>query len=230
MWILNAIKSGDVLQLVTGLAVRLLIIFFVLPIHECAHGWAAQKLGDNTAKAQGRLTLNPVAHIDPFGALFLILFGFGWAKPVPINPYNFKNHKSGMALTALAGPASNLLVALLGAVIYNACIVFLPAAFFATVGYQILYYFFSWLILINISLAVFNLIPIPPLDGSRIFNAILPEKWSYQIARYERYIFIGLAVLIFSGVLDPVLSFLNQYALQGVFWIADLPFKLFGLL
>lgn len=218
MWILNAIKSGDFLQLLIGLGTRLLIIFFVLPVHECAHGWAAGKLGDPTAKAQGRLTLNPMAHVDPFGALFLILFGFGWAKSVPVNPLYFKNRKKGMALTALAGPASNLLMALAAAIIYDACILLLPISFFATVGYQILYYFFSSLIVINISLAVFNLIPIPPLDGSRIFGAILPEKWNYTIARYERYIFIALAVLLFAGVLDPVLDFLNHYALQGVLW------------
>lgn len=229
MWILDAIKTGDYLQLLIGLGTRLLIIFFVLPVHECAHGWAAEKLGDHTARTQGRLTLNPMAHIDPFGALFLVLFGFGWAKPVPVNPFYFKNRKSGMALTALAGPFSNLLMALISAVIYNACIVFLPAAFFAKAGYQILYYFFSAMIVINISLAVFNLIPIPPLDGSRIFSAVLPEKWIYFIARYERFIFLGLAVMLFSGLLDPVLNFLNGYALQGVLWVADLPFRLLGL-
>ena len=229
MWILNAIKTGDYLQLLIGLGTRLLIIFCVLPVHECAHGWAAEKLGDNTARAQGRLTLNPMAHLDPFGALFLVLFGFGWAKPVPVNPFYFKNRKGGMALTALAGPLSNLLMALISAIIYNLCLVFLPAAFFATVGYRILYYFFSAMIVIKISLAVFNLIPIPPLDGSRIFSAVLPEKWIYTIARYERYIFLGLAVLLFTGALDPVLDFLNEYALQGVLWIADLPFRLFGL-
>ena len=229
MWILDAIKTGDYLQLLIGLGTRLLIIFFVLPVHECAHGWAAERLGDHTAREQGRLTLNPMAHLDPFGALFLVLFGFGWAKPVPVNPFYFKNRKSGMALTALAGPLSNLLMALISAVVFNACIVFLPAAFFATTGYQILYYFFSAMIVINISLAVFNLIPIPPLDGSRIFSAILPEKWVNSIARYERFIFWGLAVVLFSGILDPVLDFLNGYALQGVLWVADLPFRLFGL-
>ena len=132
MWILDAIKTGDYLQLLIGLGTRLLIIFFVLPVHECAHGWAAERLGDHTAREQGRLTLNPMAHLDPFGALFLVLFGFGWAKPVPVNPFYFKNRKSGMALTALAGPLSNLLMALISAVVFNACIVFLPAAFFAT--------------------------------------------------------------------------------------------------
>ena len=97
MWILDAIKTGDYLQLLIGLGTRLLIIFFVLPVHECAHGWAAERLGDHTAREQGRLTLNPMAHLDPFGALFLVLFGFGWAKPVPVNPFYFKNRKSGMA-------------------------------------------------------------------------------------------------------------------------------------
>lgn len=229
MWILNAIRTGDYLELLIGLGTRLLIILFILPIHECAHGWAAGKLGDPTARAQGRLTLNPKAHLDPFGALFLVLFGFGWAKPVPVNPFYFKNRKGGMALTALAGPLSNLLTALLSAVLYNACLVLLPEAFFYSVGYEILYYFFSAMIVINISLAVFNLIPIPPLDGSRIFAAVLPEKWAYTVARYERFIFLGLAVLIFSGLLDPVLEFLNGYALRGVLWVAELPFRLFGL-
>ncbi len=226
MWILQAIRSGSYLQLLVGLAARAIVIFLILPVHEYAHGWAAAKLGDPTAQARGRRTFNPLAHLDPIGALCILLFSFGWAKPVPVNPMYFRHRKRDMALTALAGPASNLLVALLAALIYNVIWLLHPAASVL----QWINYFFYYFIVINISLAVFNLLPIPPLDGSRIFAAILPERWSWTVARYERIIFLVLAVLVFSGALDPVLSTLNQWAFDGVMAVADLPFRLFGLL
>ncbi len=228
MWIINTIRSGNLTQLVVGLAVRLIIIFCILPIHEFAHGWMAKKLGDQTARYQGRLTMNPLAHVDPMGALFIIFFGFGWAKPVPVNPYNFKKRKRDMALTALAGPVSNILVAIIGAVIYQAVFLLLPAGFSQTHVY--ISYFFVLFIRINIALAVFNLLPVPPLDGSRIFSAILPDKWVFKMAQYEQYIFIGLFILMFTGVLNPITNFFEQYVAEGVLWLASLPFRLFGLL
>lgn len=228
MWIINAIRSGNMTQLVVGLAVRLFIIFAILPVHEFAHGWMAKKLGDNTARYQGRLTMNPLAHVDPMGALFILFFGFGWAKPVPVNPYNFKNRKRDMAFTALAGPVSNVLVAVLGAFLYYAIFLLFPVQLTQTTVYVA--YFFNTFISINIGLAVFNLLPIPPLDGSRIFSAILPDKWVFKMAQYEQYIFIGLFLLMFTGVLNPVTNFFEQYVTQGVLWLASLPFRLFGLL
>lgn len=225
MWLLESIRDRDFLNLFVGLAVHALIIFVILPIHEYAHAWAAARLGDHTATRSGRLTFDPMRHVDPMGALCLVLFGFGWAKPVPVNPFYFKNRKAGMALTALAGPASNLLMALAGAVVFNLLYLIVPDG----IAWAVVYYFSYYFITINISLAVFNLLPVPPLDGSRIFSAVLPEKWSYTVAKYERYIFIGLAILLFSGVLDGVLSTLNSWAFYLVITVAEMPFRLVGL-
>ena len=126
MWILQALRDGDFLSLLMGLLVYALVIFVLLPVHEYAHAWAASRLGDRTAFQRGRLSFDPMRHVDPMGALCLVLFGFGWAKPVPVNPFYFKNRKTGMALTALAGPVSNLLMALLGAFLYNVLALVLP--------------------------------------------------------------------------------------------------------
>ena len=124
--VINSMSRGEtvsVWQIVMQILAVLFIIFCVLPLHECAHGWMAHKLGDDTAKFSGRLTMNPLVSIDPVGALSILLFGFGWAKPVPVNPRNFKNPKAGMAVTALAGPVSNILAALVGAILLNVLIV-----------------------------------------------------------------------------------------------------------
>lgn len=206
----------------------LFVIFCILPLHEYAHGWMAEKLGDRTARAAGRLTLNPVASIDPFGALFLLLFGFGWAKPVPVNPWNFKNPKRDMAITALAGPVSNLLAALVGGILFFALQLFaLPSAPVAV--YLGVTSFFSAYITINVSLAVFNLLPIPPLDGSRIVSAFLSDRAMNAYYRYQNIIVMVLFLLLFSGVLDRPLGIAQDAALEGILWLASLPFKLFGL-
>lgn len=206
----------------------LFVIFCILPLHEYAHGWMAEKLGDHTARAAGRLTLNPVASIDPFGALFLLLFGFGWAKAVPVNPWNFKNPKRDMAITALAGPVSNLLAALVGGILYIALQLFvLPSAPVAV--YWGIVSFFSAYITINVGLAVFNLLPIPPLDGSRIVSAFLSNRAMNAYYRYQNIIVMVLFLLLFSGVLDRPLNIAQNFALEGILWLASLPFKLFGL-
>lgn len=203
----------------------LVIVFLVLPIHELAHGFIAHKLGDDTAKRQGRLTFNPIASIDPMGALFILLFGFGWAKPVPVNPYNFKNRRVGMALTALAGPVANLLVALLVAVGYIGILV--------ATGFGIpmwLRYGFIYFISINVSLAVFNLIPLPPLDGFKVLGAFLPAKVEEQFYKYQRFIIPMAMVLLFTGVLSTPLYHAEDACYQGILWLAQLPYKLFGAL
>lgn len=193
------------------------LIFICLPVHEFAHAFAAYKLGDTTAKWHGRLTLNPVKHLDTFGTLMLVLCGVGYARPVPINPYNFRKPKQGMALSALAGPLSNLLIAVASVGLYRLILLVADMAVTYetyTVWATILDY--AWLVLIyvmasiNLSLAVFNLLPIPPLDGSRIFSAILPDKWSYTLDRYERYITIVLFVLLLTGALDTPLYWLRH--------------------
>ncbi len=213
--------SFTMLQIVFLLASFAVLIFVTLPVHEFAHAFAAYKLGDETAKWNGRLTLNPLKHLDTFGTLMLVLFGIGYAKPVPVNPYYFRNPKKGMAITALAGPLSNLLMAVLSVALFRVFCLFFGVQFedggiYVTNmdHYQIVSYAYQFFIgifaSINVSLAVFNLLPIPPLDGSRIFASILPDKWSYTLANYERYITVGLFVLLFMGVLDGPLYALHR--------------------
>lgn len=168
-------------------------ILIASTVHEYAHGWAAYKLGDPTAKAAGRLTLNPLKHIDPIGALSMILFRFGWSKPVPINEYNFERREVDTALTALAGPISNILLALLAGLVN---LIFKPDP--SSIFTIILIVFAS----INISLAVFNLLPIPPLDGHKIVRALLPKKVRYYWEKLEK--FSILIILIFILPISPL--------------------------
>ena len=162
-----------------------------LTIHEFAHGYVAYKLGDDTAKSEGRLSLNPMKHLDPFGVMCMIFFHFGWAKPVPIDPRNFKNPRGGFALTAVAGPLTNLIVGFFTAFLYLLCMATFKegnSIFVNNLQINILLfllYFFS----INIGLGIFNLIPIPPFDGSRLLNVILPERLYFKVMKYERQIY-----------------------------------------
>lgn len=220
---LSQLLSGrmDFASVIIYILSSLAVIFLTLPIHEFAHGFAATKLGDPTPRFQGRLTLNPFAHIDYFGALCILLFGFGWAKPVGVNAYNFKSPKRDMAITAFAGPLSNLAVALISLFLFN-----LIGLFINTVG--ILFYiarFFLYIAFINVSLAVFNLIPVPPLDGSRVLFAVLPDKYYFKIMKYERYIYYGMILLIVTGVLDAPLSAVSDAVFGFIGFIANLPFS-----
>lgn len=169
-------------------------VFFSLSIHEFAHGFVAYKLGDDTAKNMGRLNLSPLSHIDPIGAICLFFFGFGWAKPVPINPRNFgqKRYKTGMVLSAVAGPLSNLLVAFVAYFFFRLIfVVDINKSLF-----EVLYVMLSTLTIMNVSLAIFNLFPVPPLDGSKILNALLPARIYFKIMQYEQFGFIILILLI----------------------------------
>ncbi len=221
----GSLDSSARLQLIMNACVRVFVIFCVLPIHEYAHARAAYALGDQTAKLQGRMTLQPTAHIDPIGALMIFLVGFGYAKPVPVNIRNFKNRKRDMALTSLAGPVSNLLMAFISLLLMN----FVGYAF-GSAGVTIvavIYWFFFYCAMININLAVFNLIPVPPLDGSRIATAVLPDRIYYKIMQYERYIMIAVLILLFTGILSAPLSFLSGIVLKGLNFVAALPYRLF---
>ncbi len=188
--------------------IKALVLFTAVPVHECAHAWVAEKMGDDTGRKQGRITLNPFAHLTLWGSLMMILVGFGWGKPVSVDPRNFKNPKKGMVLTSLAGPASNFIMAFLSMIVYKVLAFLSFAKDSSTL--DMLATVFVYITLINISLAVFNFLPIPPLDGSKIFNAILPEKWYFTIMKYENFIFIALIILVYSGLLDTPLSFLQD--------------------
>ena len=204
----------------------LAVIFLTLPIHEWAHGFVSTKLGDPTPRYQGRLTLNPMAHIDVMGAIGILLFGIGWAKPVQVNARYYRNSKWGMALVALAGPLSNVILAFILLILGNV-LVFVGLTELAII--QQVYLFLYYIALINISLAVFNLIPVPPFDGSRILFAVLPQKYYFQIMRYERYIFIGVFAIVYLGILDKPLDFLTSRLFNVIYNLACLPFTFFGV-
>ena len=177
-------------------AVQLLAVLFCLTVHETCHGLAALALGDPTAKRQHRLSLNPLRHIDWFGLLMMLVAGFGWARPVPVNPNYFKKPRQGMALTALAGPASNLLLALL--LLIPARLIYTYAHY--SVFNQTALDFLTSTAALSIGLGLFNLIPIPPLDGSKVLAVLLPERAYRWLMRYERFGIFALWLLVALGV------------------------------
>lgn len=230
---LRTVLSGghvDMSELFAYILSVLFIIFFILPFHEYAHAWAAHKLGDPTAKWEGRLTFNPLASVDTMGAVWLVFFGFGWAKPVPVDSRYFKNPKRDMALTALAGPLANVLAALVGALIYCALVAFLSPAILIHPVMQFIISFLIFYISVNVSLAVFNMLPIPPLDGSKILAAFLPNRVMYSFARYQNMIMMVLFVLMLSGTFSRPLGIAQQFLTNIIIQIASAPFHLFGLL
>lgn len=219
--ILSLMRQGEYLQAVVVILSRAFVVFCCLPIHELAHGWVANKLGDNTAKLQGRLTFNPLAHLSPLGTIMIFLFGIGYANPVPVNANNFKNPKRDMALTALAGPASNVLMAFVYIFVYYAIGHFVSAQ--STVAWAVMYFFY-FAASVNVTLAVFNLLPIPPLDGSKVLAAVLPYKQYVKYMQYERYVMIALIILLFTGVLDGVITGLASVLMKVISIIPALIF------
>ena len=198
---LNQLDFAWLLETVITVLAALLCITF----HETCHGLMALWLGDKTAKNQKRLTLNPLHHVDILGLLMMAVFKFGWAKPVPVNMRNFKSPKWGMALTALAGPLSNLILAFLAMLIYFGLFFFVPD----TVFWSYMLMFFSYTAVLSIGLTVFNLIPIPPLDGSKVLFSLLPNRVYETLMRYEKYGMILLMLVLYTGLLDVPLLFLR---------------------
>ncbi|MBQ2861086.1 MAG: site-2 protease family protein [Peptococcaceae bacterium] len=203
---------------ITSMAATLLAVLLAITLHELAHGYVAYCLGDNTAKAAGRLTLNPLAHLDPIGALMMLIAGFGWAKPVPVNPFFFKgNRTTGMMLVSLAGPLVNLVVA------YIAYAVYVAGQGFYTVPFM--NQFLNYCIILNVFLAVFNLIPIPPLDGSKILAGFLPKQTAFKfLTTMERYGFVILMVLILFNITDMIIQPIAYGILNFYGWILNLIF------
>jgi Zn-dependent proteases len=212
------------LQIILYTIPALLIAF---PVHEFSHGLTAYLLGDPTAKREKRLTLNPIRHLDLFGTICLLLFGFGWAKPVPIDPRNFKNPKGGMAVTALSGPLSNLILGFLS-------VVLMLATYAASAGVSgiaadivgILITFFSISAQINISLCLFNLIPLPPLDGEKIIALFLPDSAEAFLQRYGMVFQLLILFLLFSNILTGPLMTLVSNVYNNMLSIANLFFHL----
>ena len=213
-------SSSSTAEIVITVFTFLVIMLVAFPLHECAHGWAAMLLGDKTAEESGRLTLNPLAHIDPMGAVAMLLFGIGWAKPVPVNPSrcNKVKPKTAMALTAAAGPLSNLLLAFIVKIIYK--VVLYGNAEILLSGKESMYLYLvialNQIVYLNIYLAIFNLLPVPPFDGSRLFLAFLPAKLYFKVMRYERIIMIVIMILLLLGVFSIPLSFLTAYVNVGM--------------
>ena len=190
-------------QMLGDLVSRFLAVFLCLTVHETCHGLAAYALGDPTAKGQHRLSFNPLRHIDWLGFVSMLIVGFGWAKPVPVDMRYFKKPKQGMALTALAGPASNFLMAVIFLFLVRWMYWSAPATAFALW----LYNFLLNVVILNIGLGLFNLLPIPPLDGSKVLFALLPDRLYWQLMRYERY---GMLVLLLLVAFDVGSDFLSR--------------------
>jgi len=198
------------------------VIIFALSFHEFSHGWMANRYGDPTAKNAGRLTLNPMAHLDIFGSLALYLMGFGWAKPVPVNPQYLANPKRDMMWIALAGPVSNLIVALISGILLS---ILLRSGLIS--GQSSLTIVLVMSLQINLVLAIFNFIPIPPLDGSRILEGLVPNKYHNELAKFEYYgprVLMGLIILsmftrfnIFAVVISPIMAIFLKLFTFGIY-------------
>jgi Zn-dependent protease len=191
-----------------------------------AHGYAANRLGDPTASSLGRLTLNPLKHLDPIGTLCMLIFRFGWAKPVPINSRYFQKPRRDLAIVALAGPLTNIVLAFVGMLLSRIVgvisVSFPPSQSFGSTALGLLLLFLSYFFQLNASFAIFNLLPIPPLDGSRLLTLFLPPKWAFKLMQYERFIALSMLLLLYLGILDTPLTFLVNGLLNGMDWLLSL--------
>lgn len=208
------------LNYLIGLVLSIPGLILALSMHEFAHGYAAYKMGDSTAKYNGRLSINPFDHLDPIGTLCLFLFHFGWAKPVPINPYNFKNQRLGMIVVSLAGPFMNFILAIISAFALTAVYMYMP---FPTIG-EFLSQVLLYSVYLNVGLMVFNLIPIPPLDGSKVLFEFLPYRYRQYFYQLERYGSIILVLFIVGSRNTGILTALQGYVLTFINFLVGLVF------
>ena len=215
---LNNMDWWGLLTLLISAAAALLCI----TLHELSHGFVAWRLGDPTAKNAGRLTLNPIRHLDVVGLLMMLVAKVGWAKPVPVDMRNFRHPKRDMAITALAGPAANFLLATAALGVASLIYHFAPQG--TAAAYAI--YFFLYMAVLSVGLGIFNLVPIPPLDGSKILFALLPDRIYYQYLRYERFFILAVVLLAWMGVFSVPLSFCMEGIVRGLCAVTAFPFQL----
>lgn len=205
---------------ITSILINVPITLIALTFHEFAHGWVSSKLGDPTPKMEGRLTLNPFAHLDLYGTILMILTGFGWAKPVGVNPMYYKDRKKGMALVGAAGPLMNFLLAVAAVILYGIYGIICSKLNFGLSSIKYVQTFVYIFVVRNLCFMVFNLIPIPPLDGSRIFTMFFSDRVYYTLMRYERYSMILIMVLSLSGVFNSIIGtgvgFLSKLLFNGL--------------
>ncbi len=220
----QAVWQGLDWTYILDMVIRVIPALICITLHELSHGLVACWMGDDTAKRMGRLTLNPVKHIDWWGLLMMVLFKFGWAKPVPVNMYRFKNPKRGMAITALAGPVSNILITVVCLVLYG--LLYRPLYLSGGMAGMIVMELIVTTGFLSVSLAVFNILPISPLDGSKVLFAFLSDRAYDKLMRYERYGMIILMVLVATGGLSGVLSSVTGWVFDRLFVIAEVTFDL----
>ncbi|MBR6765609.1 MAG: site-2 protease family protein [Clostridia bacterium] len=233
--ILDVLTADNKMLALLALVIALPALFFSLSVHEFAHGFAAYKQGDGYAKAAGRLTLNPFHHIDPLGALMMLLVGFGWAKPVPVVPSNFKNQKSGLIIVSLAGVIANLILAMIAYFLYYFFIFIIVKNvswfYMNDIGTMMLYLIstiLTYLVIVNVNLAVFNLIPIPPLDGYKVFKELTIGRISFRFfSNYERYSTYILLVFLIVGDRIGIISGISSFVFGMMEKVMNLIFTAF---
>ncbi|MBQ3276027.1 MAG: site-2 protease family protein [Oscillospiraceae bacterium] len=221
---LSNIWNGLDWSVLTGIALSIVPSLICITLHELSHGYVAYRLGDTTAKDAGRLTLNPIRHIDPMGLLMMVAFKFGWAKPVPVNMYRFRHPRRDMALTALAGPVSNLIIGAVFLFLYG--FLYTPLVRSGTVGDWFLQMIYLTAY-ISLALMIFNILPISPLDGSKVLYSFLPDREYMTLMRYERYGMILLLVLVATRVLGSPLSTATGWVFDKLFFLAEGGFTLY---
>lgn len=224
--LLSALFQGDVLTIAVTVVAAVFLVFVSIPLHELAHGYAAHKLGDKSIKATGQLSLDPLSHIDPVGAVMIVLIGFGWGKPCRVNSSYFKNEKRDLALVAAAGPLSNILLGWLLIFVYVALSALAPGFMGLFIG-QAVGIFFSVTAQISIWLGVLNLLPIPLFDGFTILSAFLKPETEYKIQENMNIISLIIIILLFSGIITKPIELLAGLLIKFFTVASALPFKLF---